>query len=108
MNTAPDPAAASSPPGQRQADRPVTATATNADASRTKREGRQPVSDGLRPDDRFVDTPRPPRHSPAAPMRAAAFLNAVRGHRLGARALDVREGTLPLTGDGLGTFFSQP
>ncbi|MFI1226209.1 MULTISPECIES: hypothetical protein [unclassified Streptomyces] len=46
--------------------------------------------------------------SPPAPERAAAFFNAVRRHRCGIGNLDIREGTVPLTGDGLGHFFTQP
>ncbi|MEU0979197.1 hypothetical protein ABZ488_08255 [Streptomyces griseus] len=51
---------------------------------------------------------RRPAHPPTAPERMAAFLNAVRGQRHGIGGLNVREGAVPLTGDGPRHFITQP
>ncbi|MFG3429489.1 hypothetical protein [Streptomyces californicus] len=53
------------------------------------------------------EAPCPADRSVPRPGRAAAFLNAVRARRLAA-VLDVREGTLPRTSDGVNHFFSHP
>ncbi|EGE39577.1 hypothetical protein GTY83_00825 [Streptomyces sp. SID4928] len=51
---------------------------------------------------------RRPAQLASASGRMAAFLNAVRRHRHGIGGRDVREGAVPLTGDGIGRFFTQP
>ncbi len=56
---------------------------------------------------------RPATLLPASPPQSpgprwAAFTTAVRAHRPVAHDLDVREGEVPFTGDGLGHFFSHP
>ncbi|MFE7448197.1 hypothetical protein [Streptomyces griseus] len=51
---------------------------------------------------------RRPARLPSAPERMAAFLNAVRRQRHGIGGLNVPEGAVPLTGEGLGHFVTQP
>ncbi|MFI1189777.1 hypothetical protein [Streptomyces californicus] len=52
--------------------------------------------------------PRPADRPVPRPGRAAAFLNAVRARRSSPAVLDVREGTMPRTSDGVNHFFSHP
>ncbi|MEU5136900.1 hypothetical protein [Streptomyces californicus] len=57
------------------------------------------------------DAPRPADRPVPRPGRAAAFRNAVRARRHARPSpavLDVREGTLPRTSDGVNHFFSHP
>ncbi|WP_217231274.1 hypothetical protein [Streptomyces anulatus] len=63
--------------------------------------------------DQRPDGPPPPGQRAAFPLAAAAFLSAVRRNRppggaVPARELDVRESTVPGTGDGITHFFTQP
>ncbi|WP_435598425.1 hypothetical protein [Streptomyces anulatus] len=65
---------------------------------------------GHTPATRPVGKPLPGRV--AFPLAAAAFLNAVRRNRhdgvVLARELDVRDSTVPGTGDGITHFFTRP
>ncbi|MFE7484998.1 helix-turn-helix domain-containing protein, partial [Streptomyces sp. NPDC057552] len=80
----------------------TTSVARYANGTRPAEQPGQHLADGLR-----TSVRRLPALS-TAPARMGAFLTAVRAHRRVALDLDVREGEVPLTGDGIGHFFSHP
>ncbi|MET8605661.1 helix-turn-helix domain-containing protein [Streptomyces rubiginosohelvolus] len=79
----------------------TTTVARCANGDRPAEQPGQHLADGLRTSAR-----RLPALS-SAPARMGAFLTAVRAHRADSD-LDVREGSVPLTGDGGNHFFSRP